>query len=173
MEYAALNGIVWAKGTFWVTIAVLIFLAFFGRKIVHGIVAMLDQRSATIRRELDEAARLRGEAEAMLKDAEARRETALAQAREMLALAGREAERLAAELLTEAEAAAKRREQMAHERITAAQNAAIAEVREAAAALASRVAEKILSETIDQPRGAPLIDQAIARLPASLRNQAA
>lgn len=173
MEYTALHGIVWDKGTFWVTIAVLIFLGFFGRKIVSAIVTMLDQRSAAIRRELDEAARLRGEAEAMLKDAEARREAALAQAREMLALAGREAERLAEELLADAEAAAKRREQMALERIAAAENTAVAEVREAAASLAGRVAEKLLGEAIDESRDSPLIDQAIAQLPAALKKHAA
>ncbi|MCF3945862.1 F0F1 ATP synthase subunit B [Acidiphilium sp. AL] len=173
MEYAALHGIVWDKGTFWVTIAVLIFLGFFGRKIVGAVVTMLDQRSAAIRRELDEAARLRGEAEVILRDAEARREAALAQAKDMLALAGREAERLAEELLADAAAAAKRREQMALERIAAAENAAVAEVREAAASLASRAAEKLLGETIDESRDAPLIDQAIAQLPAALRKQAA
>ena len=173
MQYAALHGIVWDKGTFWVTIAVLIFLGFFGRKLVGAVVTMLDQRSAAIQRELDEAARLRGEAEAMLKDAETRREAALAQAREMLALAGREAERLAEELLAGAEASAKRREHMALERIAAAENAAVAEVREAAASLAGRAAEKLLGEAIDESRDAPLIDQAIAQLPAALRKQAA
>lgn len=173
MQYEALHGALWDKGTFWVTIAVLIFLGFFGRKLLGAILTMLDQRSVAIQRDLDEASRLRGEAEAMLKDAEARREAAIAQARDMLALAGREAERLAAELLADAQAAARRREQMAKERIAAAETAAIAEVRDAAAILAVKVTERILAETVDASHDRKLIDQAIADLPSALRNQAA
>ena len=173
MEYEALTGTLWDKGTFWVTVAVLIFLAFFGRKIVGAITTMLDQRSAAIQHELDEASRLRAEAETMLKDAEHRREAALAQAKDMLAMAGREAERLAADLLAEAEASARRREQMARERIAAAESAAIAEVRDAAAALAARAAEQILKDTIDDAHDQGLIDQAIGGLPAALRQKAA
>lgn len=173
MQYEALHGALWTKGTFWVTIAVLIFIAFFGRKIIYAIIAMLDQRSLAIRRELEEAARLRAEAEAMLRDAEARRAAALAQAKDMLDLAAREAERLAAELLEDARAAARRREHMAQERIAAAEAAAVAEVRNAAASLAVQVTQAILSETIDAAHDHDLIDQAIADLPASLRKRAA
>lgn len=173
MEYEALTGTIWDKGTFWVTVAVLIFLFFFGRKIVAAINQMLDQRSAAIQHELDEAARLRAEAEKMLKDAEARREEALAQAKEMLAMAGREAERLSADLLAEAQALARRREQMAQERIAAAESAAVSEVRDAAATLASRAAEHLLKETFDEVRDHALIDQAISGLPAALRQKAA
>jgi len=173
MEYEALTGTIWDKGTFWVTIAVLIFLFFFGRKIIGAINAMLDQRSAAIQRELDEAARLRAEAESMLKDAEARREAAQAQAQDMLAMASREAERLAADLLAEAQVSARRREQMAQERIAAAESAAVAEVRDAAAALAARAAEQILKDTIDSAHDQALIDQAITELPAALKQKAA
>ncbi len=173
MEYEALTGTLWDKGTFWVTVAVLIFLFFFGKKIVGAITTMLDQRSSEIQRELDEASRLRAEAEAMLKDAETRREAALAQAKDMLAMAGREAERLAADLLAEAEASARRREQMARERIAAAESAAVAEVREAAASLAALAAERVLKETIDAAHDQGLIDQAISGLPAALRQKAA
>lgn len=173
MEYEALQGTLWDKGTFWVTVAVLIFLAFFGRKIVMAVISMLDHRSAAIQRELDEASRLRAEAEAMLKDAEAQREAAIAQAHEMVALAGREAERLAADLLAEAQASARRREQMAQDRIAAAETAAIAEVRASAASLAARATEYILSETVDDKHDAALIDQAISALPAALKRRAA
>jgi F-type H+-transporting ATPase subunit b len=173
MQYESLQGVLWTKGTFWVTIAVLIFLGFFGRKLITAITSMLDHRSRAIQQELDEAARLRAEAEAMLKDAEAQRAAAIAQASDMVALAGREAERLAAELLADAQAAASRREQMAKARIAAAESTAIAEVRNLAASLAVKVTERILAETIDSQRDQPLIDQAINDLPAALRKQAA
>ena len=173
MEYAALHGIIWAKGTFWVAVAVLIFLALAGRKIVAAIVQLLDDRSAEIRRQLDEAARLRTEAEAMLKDAETRKNQALAQARDMLAAASRDAERLAAKLIAEAHAMAKRREQMVEEQIVAARHAAVEEIQQQAAALACRATEIVLRQMIGSEQGKQLVDASIAALPEAFSRRAA
>ncbi|MBU6499663.1 MAG: ATP synthase F0 subunit B, partial [Rhodospirillales bacterium] len=64
----------------WVAIAFVIFFVLFGRKIWTALTAILDKRTEAVRGELAEAQRLRGEAEAMLKDASVRRETAMADA---------------------------------------------------------------------------------------------
>ncbi|MDE2164831.1 MAG: ATP synthase F0 subunit B [Alphaproteobacteria bacterium] len=168
MEYAALHGIIWSKGTFWVAVAVLIFLGLAGRKIVGAIVKMLDDRSLEIRRQIDEATRLRAEAEAALKDAGTRKNAALAQTREMLVAASRDAERLAAKLISDAHAVAKRREQMVTEQIAAARNAALEEIQRQAAALACRATEIVLRQMIDVDQGKRLIDSAIADLPEAL-----
>lgn len=172
MEYAALHGIIWAKGTFWVTVAVLIFLAFAGRKIVAAIVMMLDDRSTDIRRQLDEAARLRAEAEGMLKDAEARKNQALAQAHDMLAAASRDAERLAAKMIADAHAVAKRREQMVHEQIVAARHVAVEEIQQQAAALACRATEIVLRQTINTDQGNQLIDSSIVGITEAFQRRA-
>ena len=105
---------------------------------------MLDRRAAAVRAELDEAVRLREEAEAMLADANRRRTEALAEAEALLAGAREEAARLAAATAEEARAAARRREQMALERIAAAEKAAVEEVRLAAAGLAASAAEQVI-----------------------------
>lgn len=173
MEYEALQGAVWAKGTFWVTFAVLLFLFFFGRQMYNYIVDMLDRRATGIRDELEEARRLRAEAEEMLRDAEARKKEAQAQARDMIAAAAREAERLAADLVEEAHAAAKRREKMAQERIDAARNAAVGEIQQRAAVLASRAAEVLVRETVDAAHDQGLIDNSISAMPEALRRRAA
>jgi F-type H+-transporting ATPase subunit b len=172
MEYAALHGIIWAKGTFWVAVAVLIFLALAGRKIVAAIVTVLDDRSTDIRRQLDEAARLRAEAEAMLKDAEARKNQALAQAREMLAAASRDADRLATKMIAEAHAVAKRRAQMVEEQIVAARHAAVEEIQQHAAALACRATEIVLRQTINTEQGNQLIDSSIAGIAEAFQRHA-
>lgn len=172
MEYAALQGLIWDKGTFWVTVAVLIFLGLAGRKIVAAIVKMLDDRSLEIRRQIDEATRLRAEAEAALKDAEARKSTALAQTREMLVAAKRDAERLAAKLVADAHAVAKRREQMIAEQIAAARNAAIEEIQRQAAGLACRATEIVLRQMIDTKEANRLIDSAIASFPEAFQRGA-
>jgi F-type H+-transporting ATPase subunit b len=173
MEYAALHGIFWDKGTFWVTFAVLIFLGLAGKKIVVAIVKMLDDRSSDIRRQIDEATRLRAEAEAMLKDADAQKNEALARAQNMLAAASRDAEQLAAKLIAEAHAVAKRREQLAKEQVDMARNAAIEEIQREAASLAHRTAEIVLRQTIDTEQGGQLIDSSIADLAKAFTPNAA
>jgi len=63
----------WAEPRNWVALAFVIFFVLFGKKLWSALAAMLDDRAAKVRTELDEAARLRREAEAMLRDAEKRR----------------------------------------------------------------------------------------------------
>src|SRR5215472_8129252 len=94
----------------WVGIAFVVFFVLFGGKLWGTIRGLLDARAAAVRAELDEAARLRKEAEAMLADAKQRREAAMADAKRLLEGAKAEAERLTVAAAAEAEASAKRRE---------------------------------------------------------------
>lgn len=157
----------------WVGIAFFIFFAVFGAKIWSALTGMLDDRAAKVRAELDEASRLRGEAEAMLRDAEARRNEALADAKALIAGAQTEAARLSAATAAEAEASAKRREQMAIDRIAAAEKAAVDEVRLTAVDVASTAARQVIAEGLSEDAGAALVDQAIAQLPSALARRAA
>ena len=96
----------------WVAIAFVIFFVLFGRKIWAALTKMLDARATAVRAELEEASRLRREAEAMLKDAETRRASALKDAEALIEGARNEATRLAA-------AAVRRREQTSTEPVHA------------------------------------------------------
>ena len=138
----------WLDPKFWVAVSFVIFLALVGRKLWSVLTEALDARAERVRAELAEAARLRSEAEAMLKQAEADRAAALREAEAMVASARAEAERAGAAAAAEAEAAAKRRERMAMERIGAAEASALAEVRAAAAEVATAAART-------RPRRAP------------------
>ena len=157
----------------WVGVAFVIFFVIFGRKIWTAITAMLDKRAVTIRAELDEAARLRREAEAMLADARAQREAALRDAEAMLAHAREEATRVAEAARADAAAAATRRERMAMDRISAAEKAAVTDVRLAAADVAARAAGQVLAQGFGAEQDAPLIDRAIQGLPAALAGRRA
>lgn len=172
MEYADFNGPFWEKGAFWVTFAVVIFAILFGRKIIGAIVNILDQRSAAIAAALQEAATLRTEAEAMLKDAERRRAEAEARAQSMIAAAAHEAQRMSAEFMQDAEIHAKRRERMAIDRIAAAEASAVAELRARATDLAVRATEFSLRESVDAAHDSTMIDQAILGLPTAFRRSA-
>ncbi len=162
-----------AQSVFWVFVAFVIFFLIFGKRLWSVIAGMLDARATTIRAELDEATRLRQEAEAMLKDAAARRAAALAEAKSLLAAAKAEAARIAAIAATEAEEAARRRERMAIARIEAAEKAAVTEVRIAATDAATRVAAEAIRRELDAAADATLVNRAIAALPAALARKVA
>ena len=87
----------------WVAVAFVIFFVIFGAKLWQALAGMLDKRTASVKAELEEASRLRREAEAMLADASKRREAALVEARALLDGARAEATRLARSAAEEAE----------------------------------------------------------------------
>ncbi|MFZ4406082.1 MAG: F0F1 ATP synthase subunit B [Paracraurococcus sp.] len=159
----------WLDPKFWVAVSFLIFLALVGRKAWGMLTGMLDARADRVRAELAEAAKLREQAEAMLKQAEADRAAAAAEAADMLRRAHAEAERVTAAAAAEAEGAAKRRERMAMDRIAAAEAGAVAEVRQAAAEIATAAARNVIAQGMTAEADAALIDSAVADLPRALR----
>jgi len=165
----AFSGVFWMRPVFWVTVAFVVFFVLFGRRIWGIAVAALDARGEAIRRELAEATQLRREAEALLADARSRREAAIADAKRVLESAQAEATRVAAAMAADAEASAQRRERMALDRIAAAEQAAVHDVRIAAAEVATAAAQQVIAAGLTPEADAGLIDQAIAGLPAALR----
>jgi F-type H+-transporting ATPase subunit b len=152
----------------WVVIAFILFFVLFGRKLWGALAGMLDARATAVKAELEEAARLRREAESMLRDAEKQRADALTDAKALIEGARAEAGRVTAAAAAEAEASAKRREQMAIERIAAAEKAAVDDVRLAAADIATTAARQVLAEGLTADADAKLIDHAIMLLPSAL-----
>jgi F-type H+-transporting ATPase subunit b len=154
---------------FWVLVAFLIFFGLFGMRLWRVIAGLLDGRAAAIRAELDEAAALRAEAEQMLRDAGVARDAALAEAQEVLERSHAEAARVTRDAQAEAEAAAKRRERMALDRIAAAEKAVVTEIRDLAAGLAAGAAREVIAKSLGPDEDAALVDDAIASLPKALR----
>jgi F-type H+-transporting ATPase subunit b len=153
----------------WVGLAFILFFVFFGRMLWAALSKILDDHTAAVRAELEEASRLRRAAEAMLQDAEKRRVTALAEAKALIEGAKAQAERLTAATAAEAAASAERRERMAMDRIAAAEKAAVDEVRQTAAEVATVAARQMLADGLTAEADAGLIDHAIGQLPAALR----
>jgi F-type H+-transporting ATPase subunit b len=130
----------------WVALGFLCFLgllAYLGahRKLVENI----DARQARIKSELDEARRLREEAQSLLAEFERKGREAETEAAAIIASARIEAERLASEAKAKAEDFVTRRTKMAEAKIAQAESQALADVRSAAAEAAVTAAEKILS----------------------------
>jgi F-type H+-transporting ATPase subunit b len=157
------------EAEFWVLVAAVIFVAAVGRRVARLITGGLDARAARIRAELDEARRLREEAERLLAEYRGKEREAAAEAEAIVAHAKAEAERIAAQAARDLEAALERRQRMAEERIGQAEAKALAEVRGAAIDVAIAAARKVIAAGIDQRRGSSLIDEAITALPQRLR----
>jgi F-type H+-transporting ATPase subunit b len=130
----------------WVAIGFLSFLGLLAYLGAHRkVIAALDQRQARIKSELDQARRLREEAQALLAEFERKAQEAETEAQAIIASAKAEAERLAAEAKAKAEDFVSRRTKMAETKIAQAEAQAVADVRSAAADAAVAAAEKILS----------------------------
>lgn len=154
---------------FWVGVSFVIFILLVGRIGWKALTGAMDRRAEKVRSDLAEASRLRTEAEAMLRDAKARRTAALAEAEALVKGAAEEAKRLAAAAEAEARVTAERREKMAMERIAAAEKAALDEVRAAAAEISAAAAREVISGTATPDSQAALIDRGIAGIPQALR----
>src|ERR1700680_1369731 len=128
---------------FWVGVGTLIFLVIVIWKRVPGLVAnSLDARAAAIAKELEEARRLRSEAEALLAEYRKKRATAEPEASSILAEARAEATRFSAESRAATKAQIIRRGKQAEEKIATAEAHAVAEIRAAAVDAAIDAAEK-------------------------------
>ncbi len=154
---------------FWVTIAFLIFVALLAYAGVHRtLVAGLDSRRDRIRSELDEARRLREEAQSLLTDYQGRRHQAEEEAQAIIASAQAEAERIAAEAKTRMEELVARRTSMAQTKIAQAEAQALADVRAAAADAAVAAAARVLTESAKGEVADRLIAQSIGDVKAKL-----
>jgi len=149
----------------WVALSMLVVIAIMLWKKVPALVARaLDARIDTIRTQLDEATRLRSEAETLLADAKARSAASAGDAAAIIAHAEEEAKLLLAKAEGDAKELVERRRKMADDKIAAAERAAIAEVRATAANAAVTAAAAIIAEQHGATADKALVDKAIAGL---------
>ena len=153
---------------FWVAVAFVVFVVLAWKPLAKMVTAGLDDRSAKIRIDLERAAKLREEAQALLAEYQKKQRDALKEAEGIVAAARAEAERLSAQAAADLEASLKRREQLAMQRIAQAEQQALAEVRGAAVDAAMAAAGKLLAEKLDPSRQDALIDSAIKELQGKL-----
>jgi F-type H+-transporting ATPase subunit b len=154
---------------FWVLVAAVIFVAAVFKPVGRAVTGGLDARATRIRGELDEARRLREEAERLVTEYRAKQQAAKAEAEAIVTHAKAEAERIAAQSARDLELALERRQRMAEERIAQAEAKALDEVRSVAIDVAIAAAREVITAQIDGRRGSALIDEAIVALPQRLR----
>lgn len=156
--------------TGWVALAMIAVIAIMlWKKVPAAIGGALDKKIAGIRAQLDEAAQLRKEAEALKAEYEAKAKAAAKEAEAILAHARDEAGQIVAKAKDDATALIERRGRMAEDKIAAAERAAVAEVRAKAADAATSAAAALIVESNDAAADKRLIDQAISSIGAGAR----
>lgn len=157
------------EAEFWVAVA---FVIFVGIMIYAGAPAMmaraLDSRAERIKTELDEACRLREEAQALLEEYQHKQRDAEKEAEAIILEAKREGEMMRAETAAKLEEFVARRTKIAENKIGQAEAQALADVRAAAADAAVAAAEKILAQSAKGKVGDELIAQGIKDVKAKL-----
>ncbi|WP_407168416.1 ATP F0F1 synthase subunit B [Bradyrhizobium sp. ORS 111] len=153
----------------WVAIAFVILMIVFGYFGVHRtLLTALDHRAERIKAELEDARRLKDEANKLLGEYKARRTSAEREAEEIIASAKAEAERIAAEAKTKMEDFVARRTKTAESKIALAEAQALADVRAAAANAAVTAASTILSQSVKGSVADDLVSKGIAEVRSKL-----
>ena len=157
------------EAEFWVAVAFLLFvLVLFYVGAHKKILEALDSRAAGIKADLDEARRLRDEAQKLLAEYKRKQSEAENEAAAIVSEAKAEAERVAAEAKAKVEDFVARRTKMAETKIGQAEAQALADVRAAAAEAAVAAAEKILTVSAKGKVAEDLISRGIADVKAKL-----
>lgn len=154
--------------SFWVAVSFVIFVVLAWRPMKKAIAGALDERADKICRDLDEAVKLREEAQALLASYKRRQRDAENEVEEMLKNAKHEAERMREQAGRELEEMLKRREQQALDRIARAEADAVADVRRMAVELAIAATRRLLAENISEDRAAGLVDESIKQVEQKL-----
>ena len=155
---------------FWVGVAFVVFLGVLVLAGVHKLAwKALGDAGDKVRGQLDEANRLREEAQALLARIQADREASEKHSAEILANARDQAERMQVEAQARLAEQIERRGQLAERRIATAEAQAAAEVKAAASELAAQLAEQVLISRIAGAKSDPLIDAAIGQMAVKLQ----
>jgi len=166
MHYmAGVAGVIEINGTVIVElITFLVMLAILARYVYPEIVRLAEARQQAVAAQLREADKARADAEAQLKEAQAKLDDARKTAQGMVDAASKSAEQLRAEITEKAEEEAKRIADAARKSIDAERDKAIQQVRGEVAGLVVAATEKVIGETLDLSKHKRLIEKAIAEV---------
>ena len=153
---------------FWVGLAFVLAVAVIFRPAAKAILGTLDDRANKIRVQIEEARKLREDAQALLAEYQRKQRDAMAEAEKIIAQARQDAARLKVEAEKDLEHTIERRKQQALERIAQSEAQAIAQVRNTAVDVALAAAEKLIKSSLDPAKQSALADKAIGELPARL-----
>ena len=151
--------------TVWATVALFLFIAvILYVKAPAMITKSLDERAVRIRNELEEARRLREEAQQLLAEYQRKRKEAEKEADDIVAAAKREAGMIVEEANQKTEEYVARRAALAEQKIGQAERDAVNEVRARAVDVAIEAARTVLAGKVDGKADAELFRKSVAEL---------
>jgi len=154
---------------FWVAVAFFMFVGLLVYVKVPGMITeSLDQRAEAIRKELDQARRLREEAQDLLADYQQKQRRADDEAKAIVENAEREALAIKEQSEKALKESIERRSRMAEEKIARAEAQALSEVRGAVIEAATAAAEKVLAARVQGAVAGGLVEQSIRELKGKL-----
>jgi F-type H+-transporting ATPase subunit b len=154
-----------SQATLWVFLGLLAFVGLIiYLKVPPKATAALDKRADEIRSNIEEARKLREEAQALLADYQRKRQEAEEEAKDIIDQAKREAAALGEEAKARMEDYVERRTKAVEQRIALAESQALADVRASAIEVASRAAAEIVAAKAEGETGEKLIEASIAGL---------
>ncbi|HEY0436846.1 MAG TPA: ATP F0F1 synthase subunit B [Phenylobacterium sp.] len=155
---------------FWVGLAFVVFIGILVLAGVHKLAwKALGDQGVQVQARLDEANKLREEAQALLARIQADREQSEKLAAEIMANAQEQAQRMQSEAQERLAEQIERRGQLAERRIATAEAQAAADVKAAAGELAAQMAEQVLTARLRGATTDPLVDAAIGQLAGKLQ----
>jgi len=165
MQYLATTGtagVIEINGTVIVELLTfLVMLAVLARYVYPEVVKVAEARQRAIAQQLHDAEQARATAEARLKEAQAQLEEARKTAQQVIDSANKSGEQLRQDMRQKAEEDARRIAESARKDIEAERDRALQSARSEVAALVVTATEKVIGETLDQPKHRQLIERAI------------
>ena len=149
--------------SFWVLVAFVVVIGVFARVGLHKTIGSgLDKRAQNIADEINEARKMREEAQELLAQYQRRQREAEEEAASIIEQAKKDALRMTAEAREKIDAQMERRAKAAEDKIARAEAQALSEVRGQTAELAIAAAREIIKERMDSGAQTAFIDKAIA-----------
>lgn len=151
----------------WVALGFVLFVILVWKKAGAALSETVDNRSAAIKAELDEARKLHEEAKAELDALKGLKSEAEREAKTIVANAKATADRIRETAAQKAEETVARREAQAAAKIEASEAALVNELRAKAATLAVSAARDLISEKLDEETSLKLVDQSVDQIAAA------
>lgn len=154
--------------TFWVGLAFVLVVAMAFKPAAKAVFSSLDGRAAKIRAQIEEARKLREDAQVLLTSYQGKQQNAMAEAERIISQAKEEATRIRIDAEAGLARALERRQKQALEHIAQSEAQALAQVQRTAVDAALTAAEALIRENMDDDKKLALADKAISELQARM-----
>ena len=152
----------------WVAISFGLFIIVFARPVWKFVTIALDKRIKEIKDSIDEATKLREEAQDLLASNKRKVVAVEKEVDDIINKAREEAENIKSKLGTELETSLKNRQKIANDRISQAESEAIESIKQMNVEIAIKATEELLRKRVVNAENVKMIDEAIEELPNKL-----